>query len=92
MGRGLQQTLVPVGVQRVGELLEAAVVCGAGAGPAANRSCHRLNPLQEEEGRKEGRRGGGEGKESIEGMMEKKVSERAKLLKRLHLKRKLSEE
>lgn len=48
VGGGLhQQALVPVGVQRAGELLEATVVCGAGAGPAANRGCHRLNPLQE---------------------------------------------
>lgn len=49
-----QQALVPVGVQRVGELLEATMVCGTGAGPAPNRGCHRLDPLQE--GRRKGRR------------------------------------
>lgn len=48
VGGGLhQQTLVPVGVQRVGELLEATMVCGTGAGPTTDRGCHRLNPLQE---------------------------------------------
>ncbi len=53
VGRGFhQQAFVPVGVQRAGELFEATVACGTGAGPAANRGCHRLNPLQE--GKKEG--------------------------------------
>ena len=53
VGRGLhQQTLVPVGVQRVGQLLGATMVCGTGAGPATNRGGHCLNPL------KGGREGG----------------------------------
>lgn len=47
VGGGLQQALVPVGVQRVGELLQATMVCRTGAGPSTNRGCHRLNPLQE---------------------------------------------
>ena len=56
MGGSLhQQALVPVGVQRVGELLEATVVCGAGAGPPANRGCHRFDPLQRRR-EKKGRR------------------------------------
>lgn len=47
VGGGLhQQALVPIGVQWVGELLRATVVCRTGAGPAANRGCHCLNPLQ----------------------------------------------
>lgn len=47
MGGGLQQEpLVPVGVQREGELLGAAVVHGSGAGSAADGGRHRLDPLQ----------------------------------------------
>lgn len=42
-----QQALVPIGVQRVGKLLGAAVVCWPGTGPAANRGRHCLNPLQQ---------------------------------------------
>lgn len=54
-GRLHQQTLVPVGVQRVGQVLGTAVVRRAGAGPAANRGSHRLDPLQGG-GREGGRR------------------------------------
>lgn len=46
VGGGLQQALVPVGVQWVGELLEATVVSGTGAGAAADGGGHRLDPLQ----------------------------------------------
>lgn len=47
-GRLHQQTLVPVGVQGAGQLLQAAVVCRTGAGAAANGGRHRLDPLQGE--------------------------------------------
>lgn len=56
VGGGLQQALVPIGIQRVGELLETAMVCWTGAGSAANGGCHRLDPLQGTDRRSE--RGG----------------------------------
>lgn len=56
VGGGLQQALVPIGIQRVGELLETAMVRWTGAGSAANGGCHRLDPLQGTDRRSE--RGG----------------------------------
>lgn len=47
VGWGLhQETLVPIGIQWVGELLGAAVVSWTGAGPTTNWGGHRLDPLQ----------------------------------------------
>lgn len=49
MGGGLhQETLVPVGVQREGEVVGPTVVHGTGAGSASNRGRHRLDPLQKQ--------------------------------------------
>lgn len=64
VGRGLhQQTLVPVGVQRVAQLLGATMVRRTGAGPAANRGGHCLNPLQ---GGKGGMDRSGDGRKKME--------------------------
>ena len=54
VGGGLQEALVPIGIQWVGEVLDAAVACRTGAGAATNRGSNRLDPLQEG-GRRDGK-------------------------------------